>query len=465
MDKNGSVIGLLLLFMIVLSRSDAFSSRKLAAISDPNGDANQDSQSSPPPPNNKKPDLSSVEASKSKDSPNKTSKNSSNLGLNQDGKELKRQSCKGLPVCSDPDKTMIACIQDFVKGFNNLSLVVQNEKDVDLKVNITFGTSGDNNLPTYEIPAHGTKEINITFSGDKSNKVILSAGNGDCELQIGQALTTPVNNPKSKEPGDSPEKPKDDNNSVESPPKPKEENSPPTDKKGDSPAKPKDDNNTTVESPTKPKEENSPSTDKKGDTPSKSQDVEDPSKSKDVEDPSKSKDDNDPSKSKDIDDPTKSKSKDEDDPSKSKDVDDPTKSKDTGPPSNPTTSVDAPTSQNKFLDQLTVYSKQVTPIYGAYLAFLVALIIGGSWALCALRKRRAGNGVPYQELEMGPTEASTAVDVETAEGWDHEWGDDDWDEGEAIRSPGGGVQAKSISSNGLTTRATKKDSWDADWDD
>lgn len=42
MDKNGSVIGLylLLLFMIVLSGADAFNSRKLVAILDPNG-ANQ----------------------------------------------------------------------------------------------------------------------------------------------------------------------------------------------------------------------------------------------------------------------------------------------------------------------------------------------------------------------------------------------------------------------------------------
>ncbi|KAI3819133.1 hypothetical protein L1987_12957 [Smallanthus sonchifolius] len=432
--------------MIVLGQSDGSNSRKSVA--------NQDSSSSSPPPVDKKPNLSSVEAPKSNESPNKSpsnveskglndtntkksSENSGDLeldqGKNQDGKESKTfatESCKGLPVCSDQGKSMIACIQDFVNGSNKLSLVVQNEKDVDLKVNITFGTSVNNNLSPYKIPARGTKEVNITFSGDKSNKVILNAGNGDCELQISQPMTTPVN---------SPSKPKDASNPVESPTKPKE---------GNSPSKSKD-----VNTPSKSKDVN--------DLP-KSKDVDDPSKSKskDVDDPSKSKEVNDPSKLKDNDDPSKSKSKDVDDPSKSKskDVDDPSKSKDT--------SVDTPISQNNFLDQLTFYSKQVTPIYGAYLAFLVTLIIGGSWALCTFRKRRAGKGVPYQELEMGPTEPSNAGDVETAEGWDHDWDDDDWDdEDKAIRSPGGGVQTKSISSNGLTSRATKKDGWDADWDD
>ncbi|KAI3732579.1 hypothetical protein L1987_63785 [Smallanthus sonchifolius] len=445
--------------MIVLGQSDGFNSRKLVS--------NQDSSLSSPPPADKKPNLSSVEAPKANESPDKSpsnveskdlndtntkksSENSGDLeldqGKNQDGIESKTfatKSCKGLPVCSDQGKSMIACIQDFVNGSNKLSLVVQNEKDVDLKVNITFGTSVNNNLLPFKIPAHGTTEVNITFSGDKSNKVILYAGNGVCELQISQPLTTLVN---------SPSKPKDASNPV------------------DTPAKPKDANNP-VESPTKPKEGNIPSKSKDVNTPSKSKDVNDLPKSKDVDDPSKSKSKdidnpsktkevNDPSKLKDNEDPSKSKSKDVEDPSKSKskDVDDLSKSKDT--------SVDTSVSQNNFLDQLTFYSKQVTPIYGAYLAFLVTLIIGGSWALCTFRKRRTGKGVPYQELEMGPTEPSNAGDVETAEGWDHDWNDDDWDdEDKAIKSPGGGVQTKSISSNGLTSRATKKDGWDADWDD
>ncbi|PWA88098.1 hypothetical protein CTI12_AA109440 [Artemisia annua] len=377
---------------------------------------------------------------------------------------------------------MIACVQDFDNGSKNLTLLVQNERDIDLKVNISFGKSTDNNLSEYKIPGHGTEKINITFPGDKSTKVILNAGNGDCELQIDRPKTTPVDTPSKSDPENT-VNPKDVNDPVDSPTKPNNVNN----STDNSPVKPKD-----VDGSSKSKEENDPSKakevedptkPKKSDDPSKSKDVDDPSKSKDQKDPSKSKDINDPSKSKDVDDPSKSKddtdplkskddidsskSKDVKDPSKSKDVDDPSKSKDENTPlPKPTpTNVDTPISQNNILDQLTFYSKQVTPVYGAYFAFLIALIIGASWALCSFRKRRSDNGVPYQELEMALPESSNAADVETAGGWDQDWDDDDWDEDKAIRSPGGRGQTKSISSNGLTSRATKKDGWDADWDD
>ncbi|KAD6120299.1 hypothetical protein E3N88_11570 [Mikania micrantha] len=307
MDKNGLVIVLFLLFLIGFDQSDAFNSRKLVTTPDPNGssNANQNSASSSPPPPDKTPNPASVEAPKPKDTSiknpsdmeskglndahtNKGSENSINkkpdTGKNQDGKEsdlFASKNCKRNQICNDQGKTIMACAQDYDNGSNNLTLIVQNEQDVDLKVNITIGTSINNNLPTFELLAHATKKVNITLPGDKSNKVILNAGNGDCELQIGQP--SPVN----------------------------------------------------------------------------------------------------------------------------------------------------------------------------------TLVIGGSWALCSFRKRRTDGGVPYQELEMGPTESSNAVDVENAEGWDQDWDDDDWDEDKAIRSPGG----NRITSNGLTSRATNKDGWDADWDD
>ncbi|XP_071739073.1 uncharacterized protein [Rutidosis leptorrhynchoides] len=259
-------------------------------------------------------------------------------------------------------------------GSNKLTLV-QNEQDIDLKVNISIGTSTENNLPPFEIHGHGMEKVNIALSGDKSTKVTLDAGNGGCELR-----------------------------------------------------------------PEKSKEENDP---------------------KDVNDSSKSKDG-----SKDVEDP--SKSKEVNDPSKLKEVDDPSKSIDKTDPLPKPTIFDTPISQINILDQLMFYSKQVTPIFGAYFAFLVTLIIGASWALCSFRKRRTDNGVPYQELEMGLPESSNEVNVETGvEGWDQDWDDDDdWDEDKAIKSPaGGGIHSKSISSNGLTSRPTKKDDWDANWDD
>nr|GMC84145.1 SUN domain-containing protein 2 [Ipomoea batatas]GMC85918.1 SUN domain-containing protein 2 [Ipomoea batatas] len=118
---------------------------------------------------------------------------------------------------------------------------------------------------------------------------------------------------------------------------------------------------------------------------------------------------------------------------------------------------------DSLLQQFSLYSKQVTPIYGAYFLFLVALLFGGTWACCKLRKKRQHGGIPYQELEMGLPESSSAVNVDTAEGWDQGW-DDDWDEENAVKSPGG-HRFGSISANGLTARSAKKDGWENDWDD
>lgn len=101
---------------------------------------------------------------------------------------------------------------------------------------------------------------------------------------------------------------------------------------------------------------------------------------------------------KDVDDPLKLKEADDNPKSKSKDVDDPSKFS--------PTSINTPISKNNFLDQLNFYSKQVTPLHVAYLTFVVALVIGGSWALCSLRKRKTDGWVLYQELDMGPSESS-----------------------------------------------------------
>lgn len=120
-------------------------------------------------------------------------------------------------------------------------------------------------------------------------------------------------------------------------------------------------------------------------------------------------------------------------------------------------------SEGDFLQRLSSYYKQLTPIYGAYLVFLVLLIIGGTWACCKFRKRKRLDGVPYQELEMGLPESASADNLEAAEGWDEGW-DDDWDEDKAVKSPGG-RHIGSISSSGLTARSANRDGWDNSWDD
>ncbi|KAL7583064.1 uncharacterized protein LOC111898209 isoform X1 [Lactuca sativa] len=435
MDKNGLLIVLLLLFMTVLGRSNALSSRKLVSTPDPNGSSNaiKDDPSSTSI-NDKKLNPSPTETTKPVDSPNTNPSNVDSKGLNddktkinsenppdktvekekgKDGKEkaetqtqmetFATKSCNGNPVCTDQGKTMIACIQDFENaGSNNVTLIVENEGILDLKVNITSDTSINDILAPFEIPGHTTKKVNFILSGDKTTKLIL---NGDCELQL---KTTTINTPPKPKDPKTPQKPKDENDPANTPLNPKEDNNPP--KPNNAPTNPKEIKEPPIPIPdtpaTSPKDINT--------TPATS--------------------------SKDIDTPA-------------------TSPKDIPPPE----SVDVPISQNNLLDQLTFYSKQVTPMHGAYVAFLLALVVGGSWALCSFRKRRNDGGIPYQELEMGLPESSNAVNVDTVEGWDQDWDDDDWDEDKAIRSPGGGVTPKTISSNGLTSR--KKDGWDADWDD
>ncbi|KAG5585299.1 hypothetical protein H5410_045733 [Solanum commersonii] len=125
--------------------------------------------------------------------------------------------------------------------------------------------------------------------------------------------------------------------------------------------------------------------------------------------------------------------------------------------------LDRHVSVENILQQVSLYSKRMTPIYGAYFLFLVALLFGGTWACCKLRKKRHQDGVAYQELEMGMPESASAANVVAADGWDQDW-DDDWDEENAVKSPGGHTYGN-ISANGLTSRSSKKDGWENDWDD
>ncbi|KAL0310081.1 UNVERIFIED_CONTAM: hypothetical protein Sradi_5950400 [Sesamum radiatum] len=114
-----------------------------------------------------------------------------------------------------------------------------------------------------------------------------------------------------------------------------------------------------------------------------------------------------------------------------------------------------PVSVDNLMRQLSFYSKQVTPIYAVYASSLLVLLLGGTWACCKFRKRSRQEGIPYQELEMGFPETASAVNLDVAEGWDHDW-DDDWDEDTAVKSPIG-PQVRNFSADGLTARSAKID--------
>ncbi|CAK7339984.1 unnamed protein product [Dovyalis caffra] len=111
-----------------------------------------------------------------------------------------------------------------------------------------------------------------------------------------------------------------------------------------------------------------------------------------------------------------------------------------------------------------VYDSHLSPIYGAYLLFLIVLIAGGAWACCRLLKsERHVDGVPYQELEMGQSDCHSANNVEKAEGWDESW-DDEWDEIKEEKPPNGHQTANALP-NGITSRNSDTDGRQKGWDD
>lgn len=124
-----------------------------------------------------------------------------------------------------------------------------------------------------------------------------------------------------------------------------------------------------------------------------------------------------------------------------------------------------PVSWIDIFHQLPSYATRMTPIYGAYLLFLALLIVGGTWACCKFSKRgrRVDGGVPYQELEMGLPQSTSAAVVDTGDGWDEGW-DDDWEEKATARAPEI-RHVGNVSANGLTSRAPNREGWEDDWDD
>uniref|UniRef100_A0A7N0UTR8 DUF7356 domain-containing protein n=1 Tax=Kalanchoe fedtschenkoi TaxID=63787 RepID=A0A7N0UTR8_KALFE len=97
---------------------------------------------------------------------------------------------------------------------------------------------------------------------------------------------------------------------------------------------------------------------------------------------------------------------------------------------------EGPVAEENFFQKLP-YVDQVTPIHGVILLSVTLLIISGIWACCKSRtSERQGDGIPYQELEMGQSNSTAAVNMEDGGGgWDEVW-DDDWDDDqEAIKSP------------------------------
>ncbi|GFY84465.1 hypothetical protein Acr_03g0012390 [Actinidia rufa] len=95
--------------------------------------------------------------------------------------------------------------------------------------------------------------------------------------------------------------------------------------------------------------------------------------------------------------------------------------------------IGSPAPEDNSGKQIPSVITYVKPIHGSYLLALIVLVSGGACAFYKLKQRGQHlDGVPYQELAMGQPETHSAVNVETAEGWDQ-----DWDEEKGVKSPGG----------------------------
>ncbi|EOY20100.1 Uncharacterized protein TCM_045493 [Theobroma cacao] len=123
----------------------------------------------------------------------------------------------------------------------------------------------------------------------------------------------------------------------------------------------------------------------------------------------------------------------------------------------------SPASSGGIFDYIP-FAAHITRINGAYLLLLTGLIFGSTWA-CYKRGSRGqqGDGIPYQELEMGQQpDSPSANNVRTFGGWEQEW-DGDWDELKSDTAIG--HQMANGSGNILTSRPPKRDGETNTWDD
>ncbi|KAL8141048.1 hypothetical protein V2J09_007069 [Rumex salicifolius] len=88
----------------------------------------------------------------------------------------------GKRYCKDKF-AMTACVQAVDKARKVKVILIQNDGDSNIKVNIR--TSSLNELKDgIEVPEHHSQKTNISLS-DAGSLIILNAGNGDCNLQLG----------------------------------------------------------------------------------------------------------------------------------------------------------------------------------------------------------------------------------------------------------------------------------------
>ncbi|GMI64482.1 hypothetical protein like AT3G51580 [Hibiscus trionum] len=127
---------------------------------------------------------------------NSNSTNTDKGGYTKEDKETKKknadennskpgiaETCDGIVSRCEDQSSLTACIKDFGTGSNELVVLVHNRGENFLNVKLA-GPYGASFPKRLRVPEHGTKMINISLTSSKPGAMVLTAGNGDCELPL-----------------------------------------------------------------------------------------------------------------------------------------------------------------------------------------------------------------------------------------------------------------------------------------
>ncbi|ONI03965.1 hypothetical protein PRUPE_6G293800 [Prunus persica] len=91
-----------------------------------------------------------------------------------------RESCDGIIKRCQIKDVVVACIKSFDSGSKEVVILVQNIGDSTLKSKV----SAENTKMDLKIAKHKNEKVNISLDIDRSTKITLNTGNGECELHM-----------------------------------------------------------------------------------------------------------------------------------------------------------------------------------------------------------------------------------------------------------------------------------------
>ncbi|GLT68270.1 hypothetical protein SLA2020_405180 [Shorea laevis] len=106
-------------------------------------------------------------------------------GKKNDTQPNSGETCEDEQRCKD-ENFLVACIKHFDIGSKELAVIVQNEGEETLEVNLIGSTSMENH---FKLPKHGTHRITISLASIQSDKLVVSAGHGNCSLHTDSSVS------------------------------------------------------------------------------------------------------------------------------------------------------------------------------------------------------------------------------------------------------------------------------------